>query len=83
MHWFFSIAVEPLFPQLCLKGLPKDFRSGTPRLGQESVREKMHRSLSEEQSTEEENGMNSNSFINEFENQTFYLRYVIFLSKII
>lgn len=59
MLWVFSIAVEPLFPQLCLKGLPKDFRSGTPRLGHESAREKIHRSLSEEQSTEEENGMNS------------------------
>lgn len=27
-----SVAIEPLFPQLCLKGLPKDFRSGTPQL---------------------------------------------------
>ena len=30
-----SIAVEPLFPQLSLKGLPKDFRSWTPQLGSE------------------------------------------------
>ena len=52
----FSIAVEPLFPQLCLKGLPKDFRSGTPQLGHENARDKLHRQLSE-QSTEEENGM--------------------------
>jgi len=49
-----SIAVEPLFPQLCLKGLPKDFRSGTPQLGHENARDKLHRQLSE-QSTEEEN----------------------------
>ncbi|XP_020627976.1 transmembrane protein 94-like [Orbicella faveolata] len=49
-----SIAVEPLFPQLCLKGLPKDFRSGTPKLGHENTREKLHRRFSDEQSTEEE-----------------------------
>ncbi|XP_078346969.1 transmembrane protein 94-like isoform X3 [Oculina patagonica] len=49
-----SIAVEPLFPQLCLKGLPKDFRSGTPQLGHENTREKLHRRFSDEQSTEEE-----------------------------
>ncbi|EDO38517.1 predicted protein [Nematostella vectensis] len=27
-----SLTIEPMFPQLCLKGLPKDFRSGTPQL---------------------------------------------------
>ena len=54
--FFFSIAVEPLFPQLCLKGLPKDFRSGTPQLGHENAREKLHRRFSDEQSTEEESG---------------------------
>jgi len=27
-----SVSLEPMFPQLCLKGLPKDFRSGTPQL---------------------------------------------------
>jgi len=48
--------VEPLFPQLCLKGLPKDFRSGTPKLGHENTREKLHRRFSDEQSTEEESG---------------------------
>lgn len=49
-----SIAVEPLFPQLCLKGLPKDFRSGTPKLGHENAREKLHRRFSDAPSTEEE-----------------------------
>lgn len=52
----FSIAVEPLFPQLCLKGLPKDFRSGTPQLGHENARDKLRRQFSDEHSTEEENG---------------------------
>ncbi|XP_027057487.1 transmembrane protein 94-like isoform X1 [Pocillopora damicornis] len=50
-----GIAVEPLFPQLCLKGLPKDFRSGTPQLGQENTREKLRRRFSDEQSIEVEN----------------------------
>ena len=56
---FFSIAVEPLFPQLCLKGLPKDFRSGTPQLGQENARDKLRRRFSDEQSIEVENGEQS------------------------
>lgn len=50
-----GIAVEPLFPQLCLKGLPKDFRSGTPRLGHGTTRNRLHRQFSDEQSNEEDN----------------------------
>lgn len=50
-----GIAVEPLFPQLCLKGLPKDFRSGTPQLGHENIREQLRQRFSEEQSIEDEN----------------------------
>ena len=51
--------MEPLFPQLCLKGLQKDFRSGTPQLGQENAREKLRRRFSDEQSIEVENGEQS------------------------
>lgn len=48
-----GIAVEPLFPQLCLKGLPKDFRSGTPQLG--NTRNKLCRQFSDEHSHEDDN----------------------------
>ena len=46
--------MEPLFPQLCLKGLPKDFRSGTPQLG--NTRNKLRRQFSDEHSHEDDNG---------------------------